>query len=197
MHPSCALIVWLTAVVGAQFVGYAGLALLALAALSLAPRSVYRWLDYVRRTRWLLLTLWLILAYNAPGEAWLDKPWAPTYEGINEASLQAVRLLVMLLWLAWLFTGQGRDGMVSGLWGLLRPCRRFGFKADRLVVRLSLVLDNLQTPQEKGAWRRMLLTGAHYAEGPASLGLLVVPWAPGDTLAVLGGIAGLVGVWVL
>lgn len=197
MHPSCALIVWLAAVIGTQFVGYAGLVLVAVVALALAPRSVYRWLAYVRRARWLLLTLWLILAYNAPGEAWLDKPWAPTYEGIDEATLQAVRLLVMLLWLAWLFTGQGRDGMVSGLWGLLRPCRGIGFKADRLVVRLSLVLDNLQTPQEKGAWRRMLLTSAHYAEGPASLGLLVVRWSFRDSLVVLGCVVGLVGMWVL
>lgn len=196
LHPSCALIVWLAAVVGAQFVGYAGLALLAVAALALAPRSAYRWLGYVRRARWLLLTLWLILAYNAPGEAWLDKPWAPTYEGMAEAGLQAVRLLLMLLWLAWLFTVQGRDGMVSGLWGLLRPWGGFGGKAERLVVRLSLVLDNLQAPQEKGAWRRMLLAGAHHVEGPSSLGFLVVPWAPRDSLAVLGCIAGLVGVWM-
>lgn len=197
LHPSCALIVWLAAVVGAQFVGYAGLAVLAVAALALAPHSVQRWLAYVRRARWLLLTLWLILAYNAPGEAWLDLPWAPTYEGMDEASVQAVRLLVMLLWLAWLFAGQGRDGLVSGLWGLLRPCRSFGLQADRLVVRLSLVLDNLQTPQEKGAWRHMLLAHAHFAEGPASLGLLVVRWAPRDSLVVLGCIAGLVGVWML
>lgn len=197
MHPSCALIVWLSAVVGTQFVGYAGLALLAVVAVALAPRGIFRWLAYVRRARWLLLTLWLILAYNAPGEAWLDNAWAPTYEGIGEASLQAVRLLVMLLWLAWLFTVQGRDGMVSGLWGLLRPCRCFGFETDRLVVRLSLVLDNLQTPPEKGAWRQMLMNHAHFAEGPARLGLLVVPWALRDTLAVLGCIAGLAGVWAL
>ena len=197
MHPSCALIVWLAAVVGVQFAGYAGLALLAVVALVLAPRSAYRWMAYVRRARWLLLTLWLILAYNAPGEAWLDKPWAPTYEGMAEAGLQAVRLLVMLLWLAWLFAAQGRDGMVSGLWGLFRPWGRFGIKADRLVVRLSLVLDNLETPQEKGSWRRMLLTGGYDTAGPASLDLLVVSWAPRDTLVVLGCIAGLVGVWGL
>lgn len=197
LHPTCALIVWLAAVVGAQFVGYAGLVLLTMVALAWAPRSAYRWLAYVRRARWLLLALWLILAYGAPGEAWLDRAWAPTYEGMAEAGLQAVRLLVMLLWLAWLFTKQGLEGMVSGLWGLLRPWSRLGFKAERLVVRLSLVLDNLQTPQEKGGWRRMLLTGGHDPEGPVSLGLLVVPWAPRDTVAVLGCIAGLAGVWVL
>ena len=196
MHPSCALIVWLAAVIGAQFVGYAGLALLAAVALLLAPRSVERWLAYVRRARWLLLTLWLILAYNAPGEAWLDKPWAPTYEGMEEASLQAVRLLVMLLWLAWLFVGQGREGLVSGLWGLLRPAQAFGLQTERLVVRLSLVLDNLQTPPEKGAWRHMLLADAHFVDGPATLGLVVVPWAPRDTLVVLGCLAGLLGVLV-
>ncbi|HLO61766.1 MAG TPA: hypothetical protein VK165_02255 [Azonexus sp.] len=191
------MIVWLAAVVGVQFVGYAGLALLAVTALVLAPRSVQRWLGYVRRARWLLLTLWLILAYNAPGEAWLDSPLAPTYEGMAEASLQAVRLLVMLLWLAWLFVGQGREGLVSGLWGLLRPCRCFGLHAERLVVRLSLVLDNLQMPHEKGAWRHMLLTDAHWVDGPARLDLVVVPWAARDTMVVLGCLAGLLGglVW--
>ncbi|MDE2442136.1 MAG: hypothetical protein KGP14_14035, partial [Betaproteobacteria bacterium] len=69
-------------------------------------------------------------------------------------------------------------------------------QVERLVVRLSLVLDNLQTPQEKGAWRHMLLTDAHFVDGPAILGLVVVPWAPRDTVVILGCFAGLLGVLV-
>jgi hypothetical protein len=109
-----------------------------------AGNAVGRWL-VCPPGRWLLLTLWLILAYNTPGEAWRDLAWAPTYEGIAEANLQAARLVAMLLLcLAWLFARLGREGMVGGLWGLLQPAQARGPGYRALVVRLSLVLDNLQ-----------------------------------------------------
>ncbi len=196
MHPSCALIVWVAAVCGAQFLGYSGLAVLAVLPLCLAPLAWRPWLAYVRRARWLLLTLWLILAYGAPGEAWMDWPWAPTREGLAEGTLQAVRLLVMLLWLAWLFVAQGRSGLVSGLWGLLRPFRSMGLEVERLVVRLSLVLDNLQVSPAPGAWRKMLHADALPVTGPASLRLSSVPWRLRDSAVVLVCLAVLVGVWV-
>ena len=194
MHPTCALLVWLAAVLGVQFVGYLGMAVLCGVALLLAPQASMRWLAYVRRAKWLLLTLWLILAYNTPGEAWLDRAWLPTHEGMAEASLQAARLVVMLVWLAWLFVRLGRDGLVSGLWGLLRPLRWAGLEVERLVVRLCLVLDNLQEPPEKGAWRRMLHVEAPFARGPSALNLATLPWTGRDTLIALSCLAGLMGV---
>ena len=196
MHPSCALIVWFAAVCGAQFVGYPGLAVLAVLPLLLAPLAWRPWLAYVRRARWLLLTLWVILAYGAPGEAWMDWPWAPTREGLAEGTLQAVRLLVLLLWLAWLFVAQGQRGLVSGLWGLLQPLQSMGLKVERLVVRLSLVLDNLQTPPAPGSWRKMLHADTLPAIGGASLILSSVPWRLRDSAVVLVCLAVLAGVWV-
>jgi energy-coupling factor transporter transmembrane protein EcfT len=191
------LIVWLAAVVGVQFVGYGGLALLVAGALVLAPAAGRRWLGYIRRARWLLLTLWLILAYNTPGEAWRDQAWAPTYEGIAEANLQAVRLVAMLACLAWLFVRFGRDGMVSGLWGVLQPFRRAGLDVERLVVRLSLVLDNLETMPEQGAWRRILADHALATGGPEVLHLGVVPWRAWDTLLLIAVCLGLTGaIWL-
>ena len=197
MHPSCALIIWLAAVVGIQFVGYGGLGLLLVGALLIAPAAVRRWSAYVRRARWLLLTLWLILAYNTPGEAWHDQVWAPTYEGIAEANLQAVRLLVMLACLAWLFVRLGRDGMVSGLWGLMQPFRRVGLDVERLVVRLSLVLDNLETMPEQGAWRRILADHSTLVGGPEVLHLGVVSWRTLDALLIVIACLGLLGaIWL-
>lgn len=196
MHPSCALIVWFAAVLGAQFVGYAGLAVLLVLPL-LGAAGVWRpWLAYAWRTRWLLLALWLILAYNTPGEAWLDRSWAPTREGIDEGGRQVVRLLVLLLWLAWLFQVQGRQGLVCGLWGLLRPFACLGLEVERLVVRLSLVLDALQTPPDPGAWRRMLHAEAGTAMRVERLRLTVVPWTVRDFGVVLLCVAGLLGVWI-
>lgn len=197
LHPSCALIVWLAAVLAAQFVGYAGLAALCLAVLVAAPPAIGLWLGYAWRARWLLLTLWLILAYNTPGEAFQDQFWAPTYEGVAEASLQAARLLVMLACLAWLFFRLGRERMVGALWTLLGPFRLAGLDTERLVVRLSLVLENLQRPQEKGAWRRILADHAGAFGEPGIILLAHLPWAGRDTLIVLLAGGGLMGVILL
>lgn len=185
MHPSTALIAWLAAVLASQFLGYAGLGLLALGILLALPAAAGTWLKYVRRARWLLVTLWLILAYNTPGEAWRDLAWAPTYEGIADANLQAVRLLVMLACLAWLFCRLGRDGLVSALWGLLQPLHMRGADTRALVVRLSLVLDSLQEPPEKGAWRKVLASGGEFAAGPDRLTLSLPHWRLSDSLTVL------------
>lgn len=185
MHPSTALIAWLAAVLASQFLGYAGLGLLAVGILLALPAAAGTWLKYVRRARWLLVTLWLILAYNTPGEAWRDLVWAPTYEGVADANLQAVRLLVMLACLAWLFCRLGRDGLVSALWGLLQPLHMRGADTRALVVRLSLVLDNLQEPPEKGAWRKVLASEGDLAVGPDSLTLSLPRWRLTDSLTVL------------
>jgi len=195
MHPSTALIAWLAAVLASQFLGYAGLGLLAVGILIALPAAAGTWLKYVRRARWLLVTLWLILAYNTPGEAWRDQVWAPTYEGVAEANLQAVRLLVMLACLAWLFCRLGRDGLVSALWGLLQPLHMRGADTRALVVRLSLVLDNLQEPPEKGAWRKVLASGGDFAVGPDSLTLSLPRWQLTDSLTVLA-VAG-VFAWIV
>jgi hypothetical protein len=191
------LIVWLAGVLAVQFLGYGGLALMTLLMLLSGPRLYRPWGGYVRRARWLLLTLWLILAYNTPGEALADQAWAPTYEGVVEASLQAVRLVTMLGCLAWLFGHLGRDGLVDALWGLLRPFRKFGLDTARLVIRLSLVMENLQSPPEKGAWKKMLAADPAFADGPDVLHLSQPLWATRDTLVVLLVAALLLGVLLL
>lgn len=179
---------------GVQFSGYQAIAALTAAALVVGSHGVRTWLGYVRRARWLLLTLWLILAYNTAGEAFMDLPWAPTEEGIAVANLQAVRLVAMLAFLACLFASLGQDGIVGGLWGGLRPLRGLGLDVERLVVRLSLVLENLQTPQPKGAWRQMLHAHSGMIVGPATMRIDVPLWRARDTLIVLIAILGLIGV---
>lgn len=196
MHPTCALIIWLAAVLALQALGYGGVLLLAVGLLVLGSGVRRPWLAYLRRARWLLLTLWLILAYNVPGEAFQDFPWAPTYEGIADSNLHALRLIVMLGCLACLFHYLGRDGLVSALWGLLQPCRALGLDTERLVVRLSLVLDNLQKPQEKGAWRQMLGRDPQHADGPDTLHLALPLWSARDSLLAGLGAIGLLGVLV-
>ena len=182
MHPSAALLLWLAGIVAIQYLGYPGLGLMLVVAVLSTPAICRPWLGYARRARWLLLSLWLIVAFNTPGEALRDFSWAPTYEGMAEANLQAVRLLAMLALLAWLFVRLGRDGLLGGLWGLLHPLRSLGLDTGRLVIRLSLVLENLQTEHEKGAWKKMLVGEARFVDGPDSVRLAMPRWKAADTL---------------
>ena len=155
MHPSSALLVCLIAVVAIQFLGLAGLALVASVLLTLSNAGG-GWWRLLRRMRWLLLSVWLILAYGSSGDALFDFAWMPTYEGVREASLHVARLALMLGCLAWLFVRLGNRGLLVALQSLLQPLSRFGLGSERLVVRLSLVMQNLQAGVQKGAWRSML-----------------------------------------
>ena len=185
MHPSTTLIAWLAAVLSLQFLGYAGLAWLALGLLISLPTIVRPWLAYVRRARWLLLVLWLIMAYNTPGEAFQGFAWAPTYEGAAEANLHVLRLLLMLGCLAWLFKRLGHDGLLSGLWGLLLPLSWLGIDIERLLVRLALVLENLQSPPERGAWKQMLHAQPDFSSGPEVLQLSLPAWRMLDRFTII------------
>ena len=197
LHPSSALLAWLASVLAVQFLGYAGLGVLALGLLLSSFSMLSLWFTYLRRARWLFLSLWLILAYNTPGEAFQDMPWAPTYEGMADANLQVVRLILMLGCLAWLFQTLGRDGLVAALWGVVRVMPAPGFDAQRLVVRLSLVLNNLQTPQQKGDWKKMLAGDADFVGGPSTIHFSLPAWRRGDTFWAGAAVLGLIGAVVL
>jgi energy-coupling factor transporter transmembrane protein EcfT len=193
LHPAAALVIWLSAVLAVQSLSYAGLALLLLSLFLSVPAALHGWLKFVRRARWLLLSLWLILAYGKPGEAWADLPWAPTLEGMAEANLQAVRLISMLACLAWLFSRLGREGLVSALWGVLQPLARLGLDVERLVVRLSLVLAHLQQPLPAGEWKNMLLMKNLPTMSQNVLHLHLPRWRLTDSVLVLLLMAGLSG----
>jgi hypothetical protein len=80
---------------------------------------------------------------------------------------------------------------------LLQPFRRAGLDVERLVVRLSLVLDNLETMPEQGAWRRILADHAAAAGGPEVLHLDVVDWRASDSMLVVAAGLGLSGaIWL-
>jgi len=193
LHPSAALLLWFFVVLAVQYLAYPGLLLIS-GSLLLLPGVARPWLAFISRARWLLLSLWLILAYHTAGEAYADLSWAPTYEGIAEANMHAWRLIVMLGCLSWLFVRLGREGLLAGLWGLLLPAAWFGLDGERLMVRLSLVLERLQQPPEKGAWRRILANSADLHQGPAVLTLQTVAWRTRDSVLVVLAAIALIGV---
>jgi len=185
LHPSSALLVSLIAIVVIQFLGLAGLALV-FAALLLAARQVAAgWWRLLRRMRWLLLSVWLIMAYGVAGDAMFELAWMPTHEGAREATLHVARLVLMLGCLAWLFVVLGNRGLLVALQALLQPLSRFGTGSERLVVRLSLVMQNLQAEMPKGAWRNMLDGNGGPVGGSETLRVEVPPWRAADYLVCL------------
>lgn len=197
MHPSAALVLWLAGILAVQGLGYPGLLALLVLCFVAAPAGIAGWLAFVRRARWLLLTLGGVVAYHTPGDAIAGLTWAPTEQGVAEALLQMCRLVVMLGLLGWLYASQGRAGLVAGLWGLLRPLAALGLDCERVVVRLSLVLDNIQSGAHQAGWRTMLADQAGAVEGPESLSLFLPHWHWGDSARVLGAILMLSGVVLL
>jgi energy-coupling factor transporter transmembrane protein EcfT len=197
LHPSSTLIAWLAAVISIQFMGYVGLGLFGLSLVLSVSLIARPWLDYVWRARWLLLMLWIILAYNTPGDALHDVAWAPTYQGLAEANLHLLRLVLVLGCLAWLFRRLSEDQLLSALWGVLLPLERLGVDAERLLVRLALVLENLQVPLEKGAWKKILAAQPDFPLGPGVMRLTQPAWHRVDALGLIFVIALFVGAVVV
>ena len=185
LHPAAALLVCVTAIVVIQFLGWLGLAL-ASSVLLLARRDSFSgWWRLLRRMRWLFLSVWLILAYGAAGDAVFDVAWMPTHEGVRNATLHVARLGLMLGCLAWLFATVGNHGLLVALQSLLRPLSEFGLASERLVVRLSLVMQNLQVRLPKGEWRNILGGIGGEPVGPETLRIEARAWRASDYLICL------------
>jgi hypothetical protein len=197
LHPSSILIAVLTVVVAIQFFAMPGLAGLALVLLAFARGSVAAWWRMLRRTRWLLLSVWLIVAYEIPGEALFGLDWLPTHEGAAEATLQAARLMLMLGCLAWLLGRLGRTGLMSALLGLLKPFAARLPAVERLVVRLALVMENLERDLPRNGWREMLSVRQPDPADAAVMQVALPLWRASDFLLCAGVLgAAMVAAWL-
>jgi hypothetical protein len=197
LHPSSILIAVLTVVVAIQFFAMPGLAGLALVLLAFARGSVAAWWRMLRRTRWLLLSVWLIVAYEIPGEALFGLDWLPTHEGAAEATLQAARLMLMLGCLAWLLGRLGRTGLMGALLGLLKPFAARLPAVERLVVRLALVMENLERDLPRNGWREMLSVRQPDPADAAVMRVALPLWRASDFLLCAGVLgAAMVAAWL-
>ena len=194
LHPAACLLSWFVLLVAVQFQSWSALLVVAVG-IGLAGAEVCRrWWRLVRRARWLLLSLGLILAYGTPGEALFDLDWAPTYEGGMEAILHMFRLVLLLGSLAWLFERATREDLLAGLWYGVRPLRRWGLDAERGVVRLALVMDILQEAPKPGNWRQLLEEPAIAGTDAAARVNIAAPvWRRADTMGVALLVAAMVG----
>lgn len=193
LHPASQILVWCLLVMIAQ--GLAPLPLLALAAgvilLSLRLAG-HKFLQLLRRTRWIMFSLFLIYAWTTPGAGFLPA-WgvlSPTREGMEDGVLQLSRLLIALSGLALLLDRLHRQQLIAGLYALLRPARRLGLSPERVAVRLALTLHYAEVAmlRSKDGWRATLnglLEPHETATRELSMPLPRFAWQDGAVLLVL------------
>lgn len=111
-------------------------------AMDFAFTGFSEFLKLLKRVRYILLFLFIVYAFNTPGEYWPG--WyfsiAPTYEGIATGFEQALRISMVLAGLALLLVTTSRELMIAGLYCLAQPFKYLRLDPERFAVRLWLTL---------------------------------------------------------
>lgn len=156
LHPATRLIVWLFVLIAVQTLSGLALPGAALAASLLGAKVLRRARKLIWRTRWLLLSLFVILAWGTAGNPLWAASYAPTEEGLALAGTHLGRLLLVLLAVAAFLETMSLPDLLTATHTALSPLRRLGLDPDRSVVRLMLALryaEDLPRPRD---WKVLL-----------------------------------------
>lgn len=156
VHPATRLVAWLALLVAVQSLSGAGLLVVVLMAPLLGRRVMRRGGRLIWRTRWLLASLLAVFAWGIAGEPLWNSAWAPTVEGVDEATKHLGRMLLVLTFVAAFLEYMPLADLLSASHALLRPFRWLGVDSDRGVVRLMLVLRYVETLPRPRDWRSLL-----------------------------------------
>lgn len=109
------------------------------------------------RTKWLFLSIVLLFTLATPGQRLpgVVGDMGVTVDGLLLATEHVLRLLLLLTSLAIVHERLGTSGMMVGLYWLLSPIARWRTLRERVVVRLMLVLDHVESAPA-ATWREWL-----------------------------------------
>jgi hypothetical protein len=146
MHPSLRIAALLVLAAGLPQLSLAAVALvlaalLAAAPLSGGPAALVELLAGMARLRWLLLALLVLHLGFTVGEPVHEALPGVSREGLAEGTRRAIVLLDLLAAVHVLLRPLGAARTAAGLLTLLAPLRRLGLPAERLGLRLGLVLE--------------------------------------------------------
>jgi energy-coupling factor transporter transmembrane protein EcfT len=160
-HPAAQILAWcllvatLQAMTPGALLMAAGLILLCAFAI-----SGHKFIQLVRRTRWIMLSLLVIYAYSTPGQPLSDAlgMFSPSREGLSDGVLQLARLLAALAGLAILLDRLHRQKLIAGLYTLCAPMQWLGMSRERVAVRLALTLHYAEVAmlRARGGWQDTL-----------------------------------------
>ncbi|OGS90915.1 MAG: hypothetical protein A2Z95_06545 [Gallionellales bacterium GWA2_60_18] len=157
LHPAAQILTWGLLVAAMQMLALAPLLAVVLPVMlfTLAV-SRHKFIQLLRRTRWIMLSLLLIYAWSTPGAPLFEMlgGFSPSREGLSDGVLQLTRLLAALAGLAILLDRLHRQALIAGLHTLFAPLRWFGLSRERIAVRLALTLHYAEvTMLRKTGWQ--------------------------------------------
>lgn len=156
-HPAAQILTWCLLVAAAQHLGFVSLLFATVSVILLAlVFSARKFMQLIRRTRYLMLSLLLIYAYSTPGQAVFVtlEGVSPSQEGVYDGVMQLARLVIALAGLAILLDKLHRQQWMAGLYSLLLPLDWLGWSRERCAVRLALTLHYAEIAMLRGGAQR-------------------------------------------
>lgn len=201
-HPAIQIYIWVCLTLAAQMLhGYALMLLTGMMIVFSFRICAVRFFFLLRRTRWILFSMFLIYAYTSPGGTLWPQlgVFSPVADGMVDGLLQLSRLLTVLAGLSILLTFLSQSQLIAGLYTLSRPLSLFGLSRERIAVRLALTLRYAESAMLDTAsnWRgsiEHLLTPIPVA--PGFIELHVASFARRDWLLLAAASAALLGIWL-
>lgn len=198
-HPAAQILGWCLLVAIMQALALLPLSIVAGSILLCAfVLSRHKFIQLLRRTRWIMFSLLLIYAYTTPGQPLLGSlgAFGPTHEGLTDGALQLARLLAALAALAILLDRLHRQHLIAGLYILFIPLQWIGLSRERAAVRLALTLHYAEVVMLRGAgWQETLhsLFEPH-GEPIRQMELPLYRFTPADAALLAGG---LIMLWIV
>ena len=161
-----------------------------------------RFILLLRRTRWILFSMFIIYAYTTPGDALWPQlgSFSPAADGVVDGLMQLARLLAVLAGLSILLASLSQSQLIAGLYTLSRPFCILGLSRERLAVRLALTLRYAESAIQESRvyWRdSMEHMLAPRPDVPGFIDLQVRSLCRRDWMQVAAVSAALLGIWLL
>jgi energy-coupling factor transporter transmembrane protein EcfT len=200
LHPAVKIYIWACLAVITQVLnGYFLLLFAVLLVLLASAMCTKRFFQILRRTRWIMISAFIVYAYAGSGEALWPQlgVFSPVLTGVIDGFVQLSRLLAILASLSLLLAFVNKDQLVAGLHSLAFPLSFFGKVRERIIVRLALTVhyaDNIMLDR-KSNWYNSIEHGLQALPVTAdSMELTALRLSPGDWFAVLSATVALSGV---
>lgn len=143
-HPAAQIYLWVClALLAHAVIDFELLVMTTLTFLLAFSLNSAQFINMMRRTRWILISILLIYAYATPGEPLWEQlgVFSPASAGLLEGLDQLFRLLTILAGLSILLSSLSQSRLLSGIYSLLLPLRIIGLSRERVAVRLALTIQ--------------------------------------------------------
>lgn len=147
LHAATKILLWVLLAVLLQWLPTLVLVLMSIILLLLMLyNKAHDFFRLLRRTRWLMISLLLIYGFASPGDPVLPLLgfFSPSIQGLQAGGMQVWRLLMLLAALALLFSTTTQEGLLTGLYVIMRPFNKLGINAERITLRVWLTLNYAQ-----------------------------------------------------